>query len=349
MRIRLKKNADIDADTGAGYDSFLDTVTNIVGILIILVMVVGVRAQHAPVHPQIIETKTDSPELRTRRARAEELARRATVLLSLRRDVLELAARTQAVEAERAVREQERHRLELAVALVKKEIEETMTSLSAEERHREQLLAAITELERDIYMHRRRLAEAVSTSETVEIVNYPTPLSVPSDFEEIHFVIRRGKIAYIPLESLLDELMSDARRKIPRLFDVPMVTGSVGPIGGFKLEYSIVRRTIAEAEAAGVPGAGAYAQLQRWVLIPEGEPGEPVANALQETSEFRRRIVGYRPDKTTVTIWCYPDGFADFRRLKDFLHERGYSVAGRPLPEGFPISGSPAGTRSSVQ
>jgi len=342
-------NADRGDHTNAGYDSFLDTVTNIVGILIILVMVVGVRAQHAPVKLDTTNTPTSSPEVQTRRTRAEELARRSTALLSLRRDVLELAATTQAVEAERAAREHERQRLALAVALAKKELDERTANLSQEQRQREQLTAAIAQLERDIAAWQARLAEASSTAETVQIVNHPTPLAVPTDSEEIHFVIRREKIAYIPLESLLDELMSDARRKLPRLFDMPEITGTVGPIGGFKLEYSIVRRTIAEAEVAGVPGAGAYAQLRRWILIPEGEVGEPVAKALEESSEFRRRVAGYRPDKTTVTIWCYPDGFADFRRLKDFLQERGYSVAGRPLPEGFPITGSPSGTKSSAQ
>jgi hypothetical protein len=343
------KNADREDQINAGYDSFLDTVTNIVGILIILVMVVGVRAQHAPVKLDTTNTPEISPEVQSRRTRAEELARRSTALLSLRRDVLELAATTQAVEAERAAREYERQRLALAVALAKKELDERTANLSQEQRQREQLTAAIAQLERDIAAWETRLAEASSTAETVQIVNHPTPLAVPTDFEEIHFVIRRGKIAYIPLESLLDELMADARRKLPRLFDMPEITGTVGPIGGFKLEYSVIRRTIGEAEVAGVPGAGAYAQLRRWILIPEEEVGEPVATALEESSEFRRRVAGFRPDKTTVTIWCYPDGFADFRRLKDFLQERGYSVAGRPLPEGFPIMGSPKGTKSSAQ
>jgi hypothetical protein len=36
-----------DADQMIGQDSFLDVVTNIVGILILLVMVVGMRASHA--------------------------------------------------------------------------------------------------------------------------------------------------------------------------------------------------------------------------------------------------------------------------------------------------------------
>lgn len=349
MRPSDMKNTDHEGHTGVGYDSFLDTVTNIVGILIILVMVVGVRAQHAPVKLEAISLPTSSPEIQARRARAEELARRSAVLLSLRRDVLELSATTQAVEAERTAREYERQHLALAVALAKKELDERTASLSQEQRHREQLTAAIAELERAIAAQQERLAGISSTTATVQIVNHPTPLAVPADFEEIHFVIRQGKIAYIPLESLLDELMSDARRKLPRLFDVPEITGTVGPIGGFKLEYSIVRRTIGEAEAAGVPGAGAYAQLRRWILIPDGTIGEPAAKALEETSEFRRRVAGYRPDKTTVTIWCYPDGFAEFRRIKDFLQERGYSVAGRPLPEGFPITGSPSGTKSSAQ
>ncbi len=343
------KNSEQDAQINAGYDSFLDTVTNIVGILIILVMVVGVRAQHLPVTLPPDTPQAESPEEQARRTRAEQLARRGAALLSLRRDALELAAAAQTVEAERLAREHERQRLALAVALLKKELDEKTLALSQEQRHRDELAEAIAACERDIATSQQRLNELSSTTQHIQIVNHPTPLSVPVDFEEVHFVIRRGKIAYIPLSSLVDELMSDARRKIPRLFEVPEITGTVGPIGGFRLEYSIVRRTIGEAEIAGVPGAGAYAQLRRWILVPEGNVGEPVAQALEETSEFRRRIAGYRPDRTTVTIWCYPDGFADFRRLKDFLHERGYSVAGRPLPDGFPITGSPGGTKSSAQ
>ena len=52
-------------------------------------------------------------------------------------------------------------------------------------------------------------------------------------------------------------------------------------------------------------------------------------------------------------IWyefgIYPDSFAEFRRLQKFGHEHGFMVAGRPLPEGVPIMGSPNGTKSSAQ
>ena len=45
MRRRLKQTKE------AGQDSFLDIVTNIVGILIILVMVIGARVQHLSIKP----------------------------------------------------------------------------------------------------------------------------------------------------------------------------------------------------------------------------------------------------------------------------------------------------------
>ena len=41
------KRAEIEADQMPGQDSFLDVITNIVGILILLVLVVGLRTSHS--------------------------------------------------------------------------------------------------------------------------------------------------------------------------------------------------------------------------------------------------------------------------------------------------------------
>ena len=343
------KRSGIEDQLNAGYDSFLDTVTNIVGILIILVMVVGVRAQHAPLSPPPVVETTKPPEDDPQQERLKALSQRAANLSALRHDVLELAQKVEAVRGECLARGLERDRLALAVSLLEKELAEKAEHVSQESARRNELLQAIAQTEERIRTLQQATAEAETRSTTVQIVNYPTPLAVPVDHEEIHFMIRGGKITYIPLETLLEELVADAKKKLYRLFDVPEITGSVGPIGGFRLEYSVVHRSLTGSDREKLPGAGGYAQLRRWVLVPEADVGEPVADALNETSEFRRRIAGYRPDKTSVTIWCYPDGFRDFRRLKDYLQERGYAVAGRPLPEGFPITGSPQGTKSAAQ
>ena len=65
-------------------------------------------------------------------------------------------------------------------------------------------------------------------------------------------------------------------------------------------------------------------------------------------SQFYHSILGTSPD-TTLTFWVYPDSYAIFAKLKKFGHENGYSVAGRPLPFGIPIAGSPDGTRSASE
>ena len=55
------------------------------------------------------------------------------------------------------------------------------------------------------------------------------------------------------------------------------------------------------------------------------------------------------PSRTTITIWVYPNSFEQFRQLKAELFKLGYLTAGRPLPEDFPIGGSPDGTRSAAE
>ena len=52
---------------------------------------------------------------------------------------------------------------------------------------------------------------------------------------------------------------------------------------------------------------------------------------------------------TTLTFWVYPDSYTLYRKLQSFAHEQGFPVAGRPLPTGVAISGSPNGTKSASQ
>lgn len=330
----------------AGYDSFLDIVTNIVGILIILVMVVGVRASKLPpASPQI----ENVPEQYAQEW--EELRRRKDLVESLRTDVLRLHETMRQVELDRAAREFERRNLAGLVAQLGKAIQERAAQVSDREQERIALQGRLAESRNRADQLRRELeaSASIDTDRVVTLVNYPTPLSVPADGEELHFQIRNGRVAYIPLERLLKELVGDARQKIYRLLEVPEVSGTVGPLGGYRLQYVLVRRNVQIEDRTGEGVNGAMVQLKRWVLQPIADIGDPTDKVLDETSEFRRRLAGYHPEKTIVTIWCYPDGFADFRRLRDFLHQQGFSVAGRPLPNGYPITGSPGGSKSAAQ
>jgi hypothetical protein len=55
------------------------------------------------------------------------------------------------------------------------------------------------------------------------------------------------------------------------------------------------------------------------------------------------------PQQTVVTFWVYPDSFALYRRVRDYLYEHDIVVAGRPLPEGIPITSSRRGSVSRGQ
>ncbi|NMC20117.1 MAG: hypothetical protein GYA33_06810 [Thermogutta sp.] len=330
----------------AGYDSFLDIVTNIVGILIILVMVVGVRASKLP------PASPPTENLPERYARdIEELRRQKDAVESLRTDVLRIHEAIRQVELDRAAREFERRNLAGLVAQLGKAIQERAAQASERERELMNLQTQLARSRSRADQLRRELeaSASINTDSVVTLVNYPTPLSVPADGEELHFQIRNGRVAHIPLDRLLKELVADAKQKIYRLLEVPEVSGTVGPLGGYRLQYVLARRNVRIEDPGGDGVQGAMVQLRRWVLQPVADVGDPAEKALDDTSEFRRRLAGYQPEKTIVTIWCYPDGFADFRRLRDYLHQEGFSVAGRPLPDGYPITGSPNGSKSAAQ
>jgi len=325
-----------------GHDSFLDVVANMVGILIILVMVVGMRAKNAPIQAAI--------EAATAQTR-EELARQAAVEQSIRGDVWKIATEIERVRAEAVRRCAYRDTLATAVSLLEHELKQLEAQMDAGAKEDFELVRRIAETRRRLQELRReqvRLEQA--EPEPVVLENRPTPLSRVVDDHEAHFQLRGGYIAYIPLEDLVADFKADARRKLGRLNEVSEITETVGPRGGFRLRYTLERKQVPPEVAAATGISGSYAQLKRWTLIPVREPlGEPAENALNEGSAFREALAKFLPGRSAITIWIYPDSFDEFRRIRDALYKMGYSVAGRPLPFGMPISGSPEGSKSAAQ
>jgi hypothetical protein len=123
-------------------------------------------------------------------------------------------------------------------------------------------------------------------------------------------------------------------------------------VGDFRMNYTLERGRSAMESAfeAASPGRGGYRISVSWQLEPVvSDRGETVADALKTGSAFRRVVDGLPRDSSAVTFWVYPDSFAVYRQLRDFLADRDITVAGRPLPFGFPISSSPSGTASRGQ
>ena len=111
------------------------------------------------------------------------------------------------------------------------------------------------------------------------------------DGDEVHFQLSGGQIVVIPLDELVESLKNDARRKKYKLNDLPEMTDTVGPIGGFRMRYTFERQDISPETAMQSGVSGSYARLKRWTLIPvSNQLGESVDAALAEGSEFRRAL-----------------------------------------------------------
>jgi hypothetical protein len=321
----------------------LDIVANIVGILIILVMVTGLRVRDATV-----QAASADEGLRQETAALDKEQAAAS---SLRHDILTAAAQIQDLTRQRMLRQEERDHLATVAAAWEHKIRAYRDRLDAEAQQAYDLQLALFEAEAQLeQLQRDRASAAAAKAPPIRIESYPTPLSKPVDGDEAHFQLRGGLVVFIPLKELLEELKEDARRKASRLLHQEELTDTVGPTGGFRLRYTLVRREITDETAMATGRAGMYATLKKWTLVPSaGQLGEPIDAALAPVSRFRSVLAEFDPDRTTVTIWTYPDSFAEFRRLKKELYHLGFPTAARPLPYNIPIGGSPQGTKSAAE
>jgi hypothetical protein len=335
------------------FDSFLDVVANVVGIILRLIMVAWVAARGyqalVPPPPPLPElTEPEAPpgpsdpregllagwraEVEREEATAARAsARRGPDLEALRREV---AAVARAVEAATS-----RHRA--AEEKARRERAEAGKALASAEEVRRRARALLEEVE--------RLRKLPSLKKTLR---YHTPVSAELQSEEAMFELRAGRVTLIDTQALVRKASAEARARADELRNAWEVTGVTPAVGAFRLKYTVEReRTAEDGVLGGGPVGGSYRYgLSAWQLSPVDEKrGEDAEAALREGSAFRRVIDSLSPKQTAVTLWVYDDSFPLYRKLRDYLHEREFVVAGRPLPAGMPIGSSRHGTASRGQ
>jgi hypothetical protein len=318
-------------------DSFLDIVASVVSIMIIMVVMEGSRIKNGPVTLSIPVDPT-----------VVALEKELDAERSMQGDVAKAAEEIRNIEQETARHGMQRDVMATMVATVEQKLQQQRQRLDG-------VKQAEFDLARGLSESRYQLEQLTKQREQVEntpaapviIESYPTPISREVDGPEAHLLVAGGRVIFVPVEPLLEEFQSQAKRQVYRLRDEPEMTDTVGPIDGFRLRYTLERHDVAPDERGR---GGSYARLQKWTLIPmANDLGEPVRLALQPDSEFRASLKKILPGRTTITIWVYPDGFSAFREIRKELYRLGYTIAARPLPPGQSISGSPEGSKSAAQ
>ncbi|HUY92631.1 MAG TPA: hypothetical protein VMV10_28080 [Pirellulales bacterium] len=313
-----------------GSDSFLDVVTNIVGILIILVMVVGIRIKHAPARSQ-----SDWDESQAR-AELESLSAEAA---GLEGDVRKTEVQIRMLGAAAQGQFAERGTLAYLIAEHERELNEARKALDGKTQQAFDLRRARAKADLDFSRVELAASEAKSQAEKakkpIKIQSRPTPISHEVFGKEIHFRLQGGRIAWVPLEEIAKSCLEDAAE---RLRNGGQAHGAAGPIDGFVGEYAAMRHDMSGQIIFKMDLEPVYENF-----------GEPVDEALQTTSQFRERLSDYNPRHATVTLWTYADSFGDYSRVKEALYQLGFSVAGRPLMPGWPIGASTNGSHSAAQ
>jgi hypothetical protein len=175
-----------------------------------------------------------------------------------------------------------------------------------------------------------------------------SPVARPASSDEFHFELRRNRISFIDLERLMELAKADAQVRIRMTDRSGLITSQVGPVGSFSLAYALGRADAGIDEL--IQRQSIRFDLKGWELVPESEQrGESYEATRNPISAYRRALNRLNGGRSVVTFWVYPDSFSLYRRLREELVESGFSVAGRPLPEGMLIRGSPMGSVSAAQ
>ena len=269
---------------------------------------------------------------------------------AVQNQINEVLAKTEREQFEVDYRRTERDRLQLMVTAGQTQLEIMKAKLTSQDRSEFEVSYRTTAVLQELASLDDALSGVSGNEKVTEVVkHYPTPMAKTVFGKEVHFRLMESKLCYVPFDEFVARLKEDAPKQIWKLKDVPSITESIGPIQGFRMKYTLRRETVAVPVSGGVAKAE-RAALEHFVLVPMTENlGEPVEQALAANSDFRSIMGQYNPKAYTVTVWVYPDSFQHFRKVRDALLKLGFITAGRPMPEGHPIGGSPEGSRSAAQ
>jgi hypothetical protein len=341
------------------FDSFLDVVANVVGIILRLILVtwVGARAYtglQAPPPPVVesVEEHVLPPEPED--PLTPELERQRRELADAEKKLLDELRQWEQAHGERAATASDLADLRRRVGAISSERAGLENAKKESGGARDAALLSVAQIRERNQRLLDEIAALRKEPPAKQTLRYRTPISHPLQTEEIHFECKAGRVTLIDVGAMLEEVRRGLRDKAEALRATWELRDLTQPVGAFRLSYVVEREhDVLDALKMGAkPNQGAAFQygLAAWEVVPiQVERGETEDAALATGSAFRRVVDALDVNQTAVTLWVYPDSFALYRRLRDYLHDRDVTVAGRALPDGVPIGSSRHGTVSRGQ
>ena len=353
---------DEDDDSMPGQDSFIDVICNMVGILIVLVTIFGMRASQAPADGTTARSRASGPGSAVKLPSPANQADVAKLQADLDNAVrlahqTEDEARTAVVQAvdlrlESQLLEAQREELTLTQAIVESKIAERRAKLDADGQRQFDVQRDITAAQIKLHeLTQEQVSLLSAIPEVAEIECVPTPLAKAVTGQELHIRLKHGQLAVVPDEALLKEAYGRGADYLRTgLSQHEEARDTYGPINGFRMKYSV------EKYEEVLPGPSPLTPARRSVLVHTAvflpttdNLGQDMEQALLPDSPFMQALRAKRSSAPAVIAWVYPDSYAELRSLKKALWEAAIPLAVRPLSEGKQIVFSTAGTKSEAQ
>jgi len=356
-----------------GSDSFLDVMSNMVGILIILIVVVlGMKVAPPPGTPPLVLGKTATPTVKPAVSAPAPVTEEPLVLRDfpqfaplpeIKPDATLLSQATAAREEYQALTnhlaqlQQETEKLQQQrqdqadqINLLQQQISEKVDSLRSDRAQVSTLETNVIELKSEVAALQQRLVDTPDDAAPVEQLTHRLPpIGKIVSGEEIHFRLDGNQVTRVPVAELAQDVQRDIDRRKEILLSRSFYQGTTRAIDGYMMEYVLQRLSMSLAdELKNGPGTVRIG-VTSWVIRPVGPlKTETAEEAIRPHSAFRAALAEAGPT-ATITFWVYPDSFDIHHKLTEIAHQGNFWVASRPLPTGVPIAGSPHGSKSIAQ
>ena len=286
--------------SGENVDSLLDTMANVVGILIVMMAVTQLTVNDAMKRIQVWETEESGVLRQATQGAEDELAKRAGIDLS---QTLELG---RLLDHIRALRESGT-RTDTA----------TLSAEVARNRLRvRQLEASLAEGEQQLANLQIRLRESQSRSEEEGIqVRLPDPLPPPPGAKRLIMIARHGR-AFDPR---LDQMWQEARgiiRRAPR------------PLARYFDAYDVGNEML-RWRIAGQGSDGLVHRLD-WRST---EVGETASEIRRPGSRMRAALAEHDAKRRFIHFWVWGDSFEAYLEARRVAEEAGFKVGWQPIPK----------------
>lgn len=307
-------------------DSLLDTMANVVGILIVLMAVIQLTVGDAMERIRVFDSEEGIALARERSDLEVELASLGPASLANSRSLERLMARLRALIADPDAARMRSDATTAAATVSARKAEATRIEQSNADKRRRLTALRVRVTERDASAKRSAAAE----------LRLPDPRPAPPQADRVVFLVRYGRVLFPRLSQLEADLNAAIRTWAS-------AGNSIRGFGARDLGDHLRERDLGN-------------EWLRWQLLEVG--GQPVARlhwrdtgagddlahllaaGTESENGFRASLGSLDPKRHFLRFWVWGDSFEVYLEARRIAESAGFAVGWVPIPAGNPLQGS---------